>query len=327
MYAPAFAIGFRTLGHDVRCIKTESYRYPQCLHLFNKLSARFHIGYPVHRLNKDVVKTAEEYGPDLVFLYRCCSIRGKTVSLLKEKGCIVYTYNNDDPFSDIPDRFYNRHFKRTIRLADENYVYRKKNIGDYLSLGIKAPRVLLPYFLSTQNFYMDVPNDIPIAFVGHYEGDGRDALLLSLRKAGLPVSLYSSTQSWRRSPYFEEIKDFIQPGAYGADYNKLLNRIEIAIVFLSKINHDTYTRRCFEIPATSTLMLCEYTDDMDALFPEDECACYFRSGTELIDKCRYLLSRPDEVKRIAANGYKRVQEIGGTEVDRCRQVLEDFSND
>ena len=95
-------------------------------------------------------------------------------------------------------------------------------------------------------------------------------------------------------------------------------------MFLSKLNSDTYTRRCFEIPATQTLMLSEYTDDLNEMFPSDKCAVYFTTPEELVVKCKYLLSHPNEIKQIAENGYKRLKELGGSEIDRCRQIIETY---
>jgi spore maturation protein CgeB len=111
----------------------------------------------------------------------------------------------------------------------------------------------------------------------------------------------------------------------GDEYNYTINRFQIALVFLSKLNHDTYTRRCFEIPATKTLMLCEYSDDMNSLFPENECAVYFRSKEDLAEKIKYLLCNPGEIDRIAKNGFERLKVIGGSEVDRCSEIISDVT--
>ena len=72
-------------------------------------------------------------------------------------------------------------------------------------------------------------------------------------------------------------------------------------------------------------MLSEYTDDLNRMFPADECAVYFKSPEEMVEKCKYLLSHPDEIKRIAENGYNRLKELGGSEIDRCRQIVETYN--
>jgi len=48
---------------------------------------------------------------------------------------------------------------------------------------------------------------------------------------------------WENSKYYELFKSKIgeiKP-LYGEDYNKTINKAKIALVFLSKINNDTYT--------------------------------------------------------------------------------------
>lgn len=72
-------------------------------------------------------------------------------------------------------------------------------------------------------------------------------------------------------------------------------------------------------------MLSEYTEDLDKMFPSDECAVYFKTPVEMVEKSRYLLSQPEEIKRIAENGYQRLKVLGGSEVDRCRQIVETYN--
>ena len=115
------------------------------------------------------------------------------------------------------------------------------------------------------------------------------------------------------------------PPQYGLRYNETINSLKIALVFLSKLNNDSYTRRCFEIPITRTVMLCEYTDDLNQLFPENECAVYFRNSNEAVAKCKWLLSNNDELLRIGNNAYRRIKEIGGSEMDRYEQIINKYN--
>ena len=48
--------------------------------------------------------------------------------------------------------------------------------------------------------------------------------------------------------------------------------------FFSRLNRDTYTRRCFEIPAAGTLMLCDYSDHAATLFAPGREADFFRDA-------------------------------------------------
>ena len=72
-------------------------------------------------------------------------------------------------------------------------------------------------------------------------------------------------------------------------------------------------------------MLSEYTDDLNEMYPSDECAVYFRNEDEIVKKCKWLLEKIlSEIKRIAEKGYRRLKELSGSEIDRCRQIVETY---
>src|SRR5947208_3167798 len=108
---------------------------------------------------------------------------------------------------------------------------------------------------------------------------------------------------------------------WGDAYNKALCGAKIALCFLSKLNRDTYTRRCFEIPATKTLMLSEYSNDLATLFAEGSEIEFFRSISELVDKATYYVTHPEERLAMAEAGFRRVVEDGHDVRSRMRQVL------
>lgn len=323
MYAPAFESGFRALGHNVVTVRYDDYLYGSgaISGFLSKFQTRFHVGLNLIRYNSDIIKRAKEFRVDFIFFYRCYNVWPSTVKKLKEKGFFVFTYNNDDPFVTIPSVRYYRNFKAILPLADLNYVYRKKNIDDYESVGAYNNKILLPYYIAKNNYRKECDKDIPIGFIAHFENDGRDQYIKALVDAGLPITVFNGS-NWESAPLYQDIKNVIQPGKRGTEYNDTINRCQICLVLFSKLNSDTYTRRCFEIPATATLMLSEYTADMNSMFPENECAVYFRNKEELVEKCSYLLSNPSEISRIAENAYKRVMELGGSEIDRCRQIVD-----
>ena len=327
IYSPAITYGFRQLGHVVETIDSYEFRYSGSLvgGLLNSVQDHFYIGCKIADFNKAVVDKVEKFCPDMVFFYTCYSVWPSTIRKINEYNCVVFNYNNDDPFSKALNNWGYRNFRRIIPLVDLNFVYRKKNIVDFGKAGAKHVEVLLPYYREQANFYdSSVLKTEPIAFLGHFENDGRDECIKALIDAGLPITVYGG-DLWVNAPFYNDIKHVITEKKGGAEYNRKLNECQIALVFLSKLNHDTYTRRCFEIPAAKTLMLCEYTEDMDRMFPEEECAVYFRSKEELVEKCKALLANPAKIAAIAENGYNRLKQIGGSEVDRCRQIIEVYN--
>jgi len=184
-------------------------------------------------------------------------------------------------------------------------------------------------YIKERNFKIENTKDSPfkcdVIFVGHYEADGRDVAIKRLLEKGIHLQLHGT--GWEASPEYEYIEGklgTIKP-IYGTDYNLALNSAKIALVFLSKINNDTYTRRCFEIPATGTLMLAEYTTDLaEHLFLENEEALYFKDNRELLAKINTYLANDVLREKIAKAGYKKLHTAGHEVRDRAKTVLEEF---
>lgn len=326
IYAPAFAAGFRELGHEVITIDYDSFHLVERNKLaifLNRLQDRYHYGLKMKAYNKAVLDEVKLNNPDLVFLYRCYHIYSSTLRKIRGKA-VLMSYNNDDPFSGVPSKGYYRYHIANSCLCDINFVYRKCNIQDYAKLGVNNTKLLLPYYLSWQNKPIDCKKDIDVLYVGHFEDDGRDYCIKRLIEEGIDVQLYGGN-TWKNSRYYNELSSFFHGEAFGDEYNRLLNRARVLLVFFSKHNHDTYTRRCFEIPAIKGVMLSEYTKDMDELYPEDECAAYFRNHVELVQKCKELISNDSEIQRIAQNAFVRLQTLGGSEIDRVKEIIDNYN--
>jgi spore maturation protein CgeB len=134
---------------------------------------------------------------------------------------------------------------------------------------------------------------------------------------------------WERSRFAGELAKRFGPirPVLREDYNRAINGAGIALAFLSRLNRDTYTRRCFEIPITGALLLSQYSADLATLFEEGVEAEFFRSQDELLDKVRFY-SRNDEARRkIGLAGRARVLRDGHEALDRAKQVLAAIEQD
>jgi len=300
--------------------------------LYKSIENRFSFGFFVNRLNSKIKQFAKESNPDFVFIYRGIHVYPSTVRYLSEElGLTVYGYNNDDPFSDQYPRYYWRHYLKSLPYYTHVFSYRQKNIEDYSSIGIQS-NLLRSYYLKDQNFpIQNLPDNCKylsdVSFIGHYEKDGRDKMLLSLLQSGVTLKIYGP--EWHRSPlYFQLIELLgyeIEP-IKGSDYNLAINACKIALVFLSKINNDTYTRRCFEIPATKTMMLAEYTEDLTSMFEAGKEVDFFNSREELLQKINFYLSE-NRYADVGAAGYARLIKDGHEITDRCYQIVNYFNQD
>lgn len=325
-YAKAFYEAFRRMGHDVRSLDTEQFELNENNLLkvaVGKVKRHWLLGPAIGAAGRALKREVREFKPDLVFLYHCYFFHPSAVREIGSRT-VVFSCENDDPFerrSDKPNPAYYLEAARHCRL---NYVFRRKNVEDFARIGVDNAKVLLPYYMETRNYPIPCEKDIPLAFVGHWEDDGRDRMIKALLDAGLPFELYGDAYSWEKSRYWPQLQACFYGAAYGERYNELLNRIQVSLVFFSKANNDTYTRRCFELPVTRTMMLSEYTSDMDSFWPEGECCVYFRNEDELVKKAAFLLDNPAEVRRIADNAFNRLKALGGSDSDRAREVLADY---
>jgi spore maturation protein CgeB len=341
IYEKPFYDGFKNLEYEVYAFKWHSYfkGYPfpryfsppksSLKSFYYKAQNKFLYGPSIGKLNSDFVKECIRIKPDIVFVYRGSHLYPRTLKKIKKRfNAIILGYNNDDPFSDIYPWYYWRHFLKGLQYYDHLFAYRQKNIEDYKNLGYDNCSLLRSYYLSHKNFPIEKTTDSlyrsDVIFIGHWENDGRDEAIKLLIQNGTDVKVYGTL--WEESKYYEFFKEKVgEITALYKDYNLALNSSKIALVFLSRVNSDTYTRRCFEIPAAKTMMMAEYTNDLASMFEEGQEAEYFRNNAELLKKIQVYLKQPQKIRTVGSNGYKRLKKDGHEAEDRCKEVIKIFN--
>lgn len=286
----------------------------------------------IRRLNQDLLDRIAAQQPDVVFVYRGTHILPQTLELARRRHpeVLLAGYNNDDPFSPHYPAWLWRHFLSGLPLYDIVFAYRHRNLDDFRRAGARRVALLRAWYVPERNHPVSLSAAeaaeyaSDLVFVGHYEDDGRVSCLEELVRHGWRLRLFGPGYDWdpvlRRSPRLRHLLPVRL--VWGEDYNKALCGARIALCFLSKLNRDTYTRRCFEIPATGTMMLAEYSDDLAGLYKEDEEAAFFRTPAELAEKAARYLSDDALRARVAAAGRKRVEADGHDVLSRARDMVE-----
>jgi len=283
-----------------------NYEYKNILNkLYFTLENRYKVGGMVKKINKDLLRQTKNGDYDVIFLWRAIHVYPSTIRKIK-KSAIVIGYNNDQTFSKHHPWWLFYLLKRSIPFYDHYFVYRASDKAAIESLDCSSS-VFMPTFDSSRVYPIDnVEKNYDVAFIGHYEDDGRDELLLKLIQQGFKVRL--NGQRWHKSTYYQQLQSLlggeVEPAYEG--YNEALNSAKVCLSFLSKLNNDTYTRRTLEIPASKTVMLAEYTDDQAKMFVPDIEALYFSNHQEAIDKLQWLLNEPVRIETIASAGYNKV---------------------
>lgn len=277
-------------------------------------------------INCRLIDRVREFRPTHVFFYNTRCFNEKAILCIKKMGIKVIAFSNDDPFSIQYPKYFWRKFLRLAQLSDLVYSYRQINVNEYRSIGCERVKVLKPYYMKKRNYplteaekMLSVPD---VVYIGHLEDDGRVEWINYLIDNGIHIGVRADTRD-----AFHSADNLVGLNDTFTKYNSILGSAKIALVFLSEKNRDTYTRRCFEIPATKTLMLSAYTEDLAEMFTPDKEAVYFTSKDELLDKVRYYLSHDTERKRIANNGYRRLMVDGHDILDRAEEIMQDIHKD
>lgn len=338
LHEQAVYVALKNLGHDLVAFPWFQYfrpnggRWSWVDSLIKRAQNKYLAGPLLARLNRDLLALAGREQPDLVFIYRGTHIVPTTLRKLREvsPGVVVAGYNNDDPFA--PGQFHRlfRHFLRGIPAYDLLFAYRHGNLQDFSNAGAKRVRLLRSWFIQERSYPVTLDADerkdfeCDVVFVGHFEDDGRLELLEEIVKRGWTLRIFGPGYDWdpviRHSPLLASQMPVRL--VWGADYNKALCGAKIALCFFSKLNRDTYTRRCFEIPATSTMMLSEYSDDLASLYREGVEAEFFRSGDEMVRKIEHYLGNANHRDAVASAGCRRVHADGHEVVSRMQYMIE-----
>lgn len=292
--------------------------------LNKRVQYKLAFGPTIQKINRRLINECESEQPDLIFLYRCRMLYPSTIRKIKAQGTIVFSYNNDNPFSEYFPAYYWRYYRKSLIYDDVTFVYRKSNIRECMKEGAKRVELLRSYYIENKNYPLeglDKPNvKYDVVFLGHYENDDRLKYLIALTSCGISVGI--PKDGW--TGIEERNEHLIRLDNTQSEYNLILNESKIALVFLSSLNKDTYTRRCFEIPATKTFMLSQYTDDLASMFEPDKEAVYFRTSDELVEKAKYYLEHEEEREQIAQAGYDRLIREGHEIGDRVLQIMNSY---
>lgn len=335
IHEPACAKALRMLGHEV----SELYWYSSFRNssgmgrdefrsMWLRAQNRFIFGSAIESFNREVLETFRRARPHLVIFYRGTHILPSTVRALRltQRRPLIVSFNNDDPFSPGADRLLWRHFKACIPFYDMNFVYRHSNIDDYEQHGGRNVHLLRSYFIPWRHLPLDVsPAQAAqlggdVVFAGHYEPDGRVEYLRAVAGAGFDLRIYGP--GWNKVLRGDGVLSGLLPVKYldSETYNVVLNVSRISLCFLSALNRDTYTRRCFEITASGGFLLSQYSDDLASLFVEGLEAEFFRTKEELLNKIRYYLADESLRRSVAARGRERVRRDGHDVVSRMKYV-------
>ena len=326
------------LGHQVLEFKWHPYFSIAPQHssvslgrLFRRAQNKYVMGPAIAQINRDLLHMALDVDPDLIFIYRGTHVTADTLRRLKVAlpSCVLVGYNNDDPFSPNQPKYLWRHFLDSVPHYDLMLAYRHANLGALRQAGAKRVELLRSWYVPDRNHPVKLEGEYlsrfstDVVFVGHFEPDQRLDCLEEIVRQGFRLRIFGPRKYWQKPLQSSDVLRHLAPVemVWGEDYNRALCGAKVALCFFSKLNRDTYTRRCFEIPATQTLMLSEYSDDLSSLYTEGAEAEYFRDKKELLAKIRHYVQDDVSRARVARAGYNKVRDAGHDIDSRLKAML------
>lgn len=329
---------FKKLDHKTKYFYWYKYFYTSNLinGYWKRIKNKFIVGPIIKKINLDFYKFSINFKPDLIFIYRGTHIFPQTIDLIKLKipNCKVFGYNNDNPFSVDHPFWLWRYFIKCLPIYDLVFAYRNKNLKDFKKKKARRVALLRSWFDREKHFAVNLSNkdkikySSDVVFVGHFENDGRLEYLEEVVKAGYSLKIFGPPYEWNKIIIKSKYLKHLYPVnlVWNINYNKAISGAKIALCFFSKLNEDTYTRRCFEIPAIGTMLFSEYSKDMCSLFKKGKELDLFKSKEEFIAKIKYYLQNSSKRKNIANMGRKKVFSAHHDVVSRAKTIINYFKN-
>ncbi len=324
---PTYSRIFREFGHKTDIIDVEEYYSLSFPNRVLNWVLRPHRYYGVKRLNDEVKKRIFSYEPDFVLFFKPNYITPQTASTIKENGIITFSLSGDPVFFL---RNISRSFLRAIPFYDCFFTANPLEVDELLKLGAHKA-IFLPPAVDTELMYPVSPSvedkkhlGADVVFIGTYAwGEKREKYLEKLCRKGYDIKVYGNL--WNRCLRCRSLrknKCLMYKAYYWEDFSKVVNSGKIVINFLREQDRDVLDSRTYELPACKAFMLHERTNEAMNIFKEGKEAEFFGSFKEFVEKIDYYLTRPDERKKIAEAGYKRVMKLDCSFKARANTILD-----
>jgi spore maturation protein CgeB len=299
------------LGH--RVVPLNAYAYAEG-GLLGKITLRLAAGPSIQRLNRDLLRMAEQEKPDLVWTDKLLGMQPKTLDRLRAMGIATVSYMIDNPFGTRKDPGW-RLYMQDIPHYDLHVVQRDANIADYKSRCARDVIKIQTAYEPTIQFpppagWSDANRNREVSFIGT-PYDDRAETLAWLKEQGLDVAISGNDRQWKRALGEQRFSRLYREGElYLAQYREAIWRSKVNLSFLTHSNQDEFVHKSFEIAGCGGFLLAERSEGHLQRFREGEEAEFFTGREELVAKIRRYL--PDEAarERIAAAGCARAERDG-----------------
>lgn len=262
----------------------------------------------VNPVEKDFGKIIESFKPDLIF---CCMTGNKDVTPYEpweeiEKETLSGRTKTFNWFCDDTWRF--ESFTKEVcnkftvcSTPEPKYVKKYKEIG--------YSNVIIGPWHSNIDFHpIALQKDLDVSFCGV---PNEDRIRYSQMLINNGINFHYNYKMTHEDMLYSYARSKI-----GLNFSKNMNGKEIKTQMKA---------RMFEVPASRTLLLTEYTENLEDFFEIDKEIICFDGPSELLAKSKYLLEHPNVMNKIVENGYQRFMKEHESHV-RMKKVLEEIKS-
>lgn len=272
--------------------------------LLRSLGWRYKIGPLIKKINYLILPyLLQSDNLDFVWIDKGVFIKPKTLKHLKEKTCKLIHFTPDPAFLYHKSNLFYRGLKYYSHVITtksfELEMYRQKTNARLLYCTQGYDESLHYPKVEFHNKEFDV------SFIGHYEYN-RAIVLRTLLKNNFSVVL--AGPKWRLFYLMhKKNKKLNYLGSYlkGESYTNAISNSYFSLGFLSKWIPEQHTTRTFEIPACGTMLLTEFTPEINSIFSKDNVG-YYNNTTELIEFIRKYLNDKISLKFQIDNNYVQI---------------------
>ncbi len=300
------------LGHTVVTIDPHDYQLSN--DLLRKVAFRLSAGPHAEKLNRELIRLAEEHKPDVFWTDKVLLLQPKTLKRMRALGIITVSYMIDNAFGPRKDPGW-RLYMKDIPWFDLHVTQRDVSLNDYLSRGAPDVMKVQTAYEPTIHFpspvrLTDKDRDRDVSFIGSPYDDRAD-VMTKVSEAGIPITISGNPRAWSRALSSEAYAKMFRVGElWEKEYRETIWRSRINLSFLTKSNQDEYTHKSFEIAGCGGFLLAERCAGHSLKFKEDEEAVFFDTTEDLIAKIKRYLPDEEARNRIAAAGYARAVRDG-----------------
>ena len=313
------------LGNTAKCVLDYLIQNDRIVESFNfskyfkitrfKLLNKFFSSLIEKKINKDLIQILNRFKPDVLFVIKGLNIFPETLTYAKSNGVVLVNWNLDDFENSLNN---STHMRKSYGLYDYVFTNKFELISLYEKLGMKNVSFIENYYIKDIHKPInDLPSKKSISFVGSWSKK-REKLLLA---TDIEINVFGS--GWK-TRVLDSKKLRLNNALNQSDYVNVINESYINLNFLTEENNDTVNLRFFEVCATNSLLICEYSDRFNAYLNKDSEMTYFQTSihNDLRNKIDHILNLSDQSYiDLKEKAFKRIISQNHSFSDRMNEIM------